>query len=276
MAITTLDQYIAATKQRITFFKPNLAALASTPFSTIDAAGAPGSGTLAGTSTGAGVVPTDVTAGCPLINAFSGVGYLSKVEFGNDRAARFSIHDMLFKAGAYAYTAGTTTLSAQPAFSGRVPTYTGGASWGQGLEIWLEVSTAFVTGTAWSVQVTYTNQDGTTGRTTPAFTALAAAALIKNRMLQLALQSGDSGVQKIESVIVTNGGTAMTAGAFNVLVLRPLWTCGRIPTGNAGDIHDMLKTGMPIVYQDSALIFLNQPDSTFTGLAELQLEIASA
>lgn len=32
-------------------------------------------------------------------------------------------------------------------------------------EIWIEVTTAFVTGTAWQVQVTYTNQSGVTGRT---------------------------------------------------------------------------------------------------------------
>lgn len=41
-------------------------------------------------------------------------------------------------------------------------------------------------------------------------------------MFQIALQAGDTGIQKIESVIVTNGGTAMTAGNFNVLVLRRL------------------------------------------------------
>ena len=50
---------------------------------------------------------------------------------------------------------------------------------------------------------------------------MAAAALTLGKMFQLPLQAGDSGVQKIESVVVTNGTTAMTAGNFNVLVLRP-------------------------------------------------------
>jgi hypothetical protein len=46
--------------------------VAAIPFSVFDLAGDPGAGTLAGTSTAVGVVPTDATAGAPLINAFTG------------------------------------------------------------------------------------------------------------------------------------------------------------------------------------------------------------
>jgi hypothetical protein len=142
-------------------------------------------------------------------------------------------------------------------------------------EIWIEVSTAFVTGTAWQVQVTYTNQSGTTGRTSIILPAAAAAALPQGRMYQIALQAGDTGVQKIESVIVTNGGTAMTAGAFNVLVIRPLWT-GRVPLANFSDMHDYLRVGMPRVFDTSALQICINPDSTATGASvELMLTVAN-
>lgn len=108
---------------------------------------------------------------------------------------------MLFKAGAYAFTAGTTTLSAQPSYASRIPA--SGTDY-TGTEIWIEVTTAFVTGTAWQVQVTYTNQSGTAGRTSIISAAQAAAGLTLGKMFQIALQAGDTGVQKIESVIVTN------------------------------------------------------------------------
>jgi hypothetical protein len=37
----------------------------------------------------------------------------------------------------------------------------------------------------------------------------------------------------------------------------------------------MLKTGMPIIYADSALYALIMPDSTAMGVPELQIEVVS-
>lgn len=273
MAISTWDQFIASAKQYISIFKSaSRTTVATGWFSVFDLAGNPGAGTLAGTSTAAGVVPNDATAGCPTIDAFGGAatGYLAQVDFGSSVACRMKIFDMVFKAGAYGFAAGTTTLAAQPSYVSRMP----GGSYGD-TQIWIEVSTAFVTGTAWQVQVTYTNQSGVTGRSTVITAAAAAAALTLGRMYQLALQSGDTGVQKIESVIVTNGGTAMTAGAFNVLVLRPLWS-GRCRIANDGDVHDLAKTGMPVLFADSALVLAVSADSTSSGIPELELVIANA
>ena len=272
MAITTLDGLIAAPSQRVSILKTGaLTTGAAVPFSSFDVAGNPGAGTLAGTSTTAGVVPTSATAGCPTLNSFGGnSGYINKVEFWNSVACRFTLFDMLFKAGAYGFAAGTTTLSAQPSYAGRV---LGGTDFSN-TEIWIEVSTAFATGTAWQVQVTYTNQSGVTGRTSVISTAQAAAALTKNKMFQLALASGDTGVQKIESVIVTNGGTAMTAGAFNVLVMRRLWS-GRVRSANDGDTHDMLKTGLPQIFDTSALFLQVATDSTSIGLPEVVMEVVT-
>ena len=276
MAIASLNDYIASNKQRIEFIKTPTArtTVAAQPFSVFDLAGQPGTGTLPGTSTTAPVMPTASTAGCPLINFSAGTGYLSRVDFNNSVSGRLAIFDMLSKSGAYAYSAGTTTITTPLDIHTRCPDYAS-TVWGRMVEIWIEVSTAFVTGTAWQVQITYTNSEGATGHTSIISVAKAAAALTLGAMFQMALQAGDVGVQKIESVIVTNGGTAMTAGAFNVLLLRPLWTSGRVPIANGGDIHDMLKTGMPIVYSTSALYLQVCADSTSTGLPECNLEIAS-
>ncbi|MFK5283513.1 hypothetical protein ACI3PL_28460, partial [Lacticaseibacillus paracasei] len=80
--ITTFDQFIAAAKQQIAIVKTNArTTTAASVFSLFDLEGSPGAGVLAGTSTTAGVVPTDATPGCPPINAYGSgnVGYLARV-----------------------------------------------------------------------------------------------------------------------------------------------------------------------------------------------------
>lgn len=271
MAIASLNDWFASTKQYISYNKTaSRTTVATGWFSLFDLAGNPGAGVLAGTSTSAGVVPNDSTVGCPTVNDSAGTLYLSQVDFGNSVACRMKMFDMLWKGGAYAFTAGTTSLSSQPSYSARVPSGTDFTD----TQIWIEVSTAFVTGTSWQVTVTYTNQAGAAGHSTVISAAQAVAGLTLGRMYQLALQSGDTGVQKIESVIVTNGGTAMTAGAINVLVLKPLWS-GRCRIINDGDVHGMDKTGMPVVYITSALIFAVNTDSTSSGVPEFELVIAA-
>lgn len=263
MTIASLDNYIASAKQKITLCKTAArTTIANAWFSLFELAGNPGAGTLAGTSTTAGVVPDDTTAGFPGVNAFGGsaLGYLSRIEFANTVPCRFSVYDLLWKAGAYAFNA-SATVTAPPSYSGRLPNtdYSG-------LEIWIECVTAF-TGNL-SVAVTYTNQAGTTAHTTGTFAS--GSALTVGRMMQLPLAAGDTGVQKIESVTAT----VASAGTFNVYVMRPLWS-GRIPVANGGDVHDMLRTGLPRVYDTSALLFIINADSTSSGVPELELEIAN-
>lgn len=264
MAITSLDGYIAAAKQRVVHVRQAArTSTANTHFSVFDLAGNPGAGTLAVGNTANGVVPTDATAGYPLINAFGGSnkGYLSGVEFANTVACRMVLFDCLFSAGAYSFNS-NVTLASQPSYSSRIP---GGTDY-NGLELWLEAVTAF-TGNL-SVAVTYTNQSGTTGRTTGTI-ALGLAPTV-GRMTYLPLQAGDSGIQTIESVVAT----VATVGTFNLHVMRRLWS-GRIGAVNSGDKHDMLRTGMPEVYADSALRVTVNADSTSTGFPDFEFEIAN-
>ena len=264
MAINTLDAYIAAPSQRVSINKTaSVAATALMVTQVLQAAGNPGAGVLAGTSTAAGVVPAGGTdAGFPVINNLgAGSYYVGGIAFGSTVPCRISLFDCLFKAGAYAFNA-ATTLAAQPSYSGRV---IGGTDF-TNTEIWIEAVTAF-TGNQ-SIAVTYTNQAGATAHTTGTIETGIAPGIA--RMLQLPLAAGDTGVQKIESVT----STVATVGTFNVLVLRRLWT-GRVIVANSGDTHDFLKTGMPQIWQTSALMALVQPDSTATGLFELQAEVVN-
>jgi len=260
MAITSLDNYIAALKQRLTWFKTvTRTTVAGMGFSLFDLAGNPGAGTLGAGNTANGIVPTDAVAGYPVINSFGGnPGYLSKVEFASSTACRIAVFDRLFSCGAYAFNA-DTTLASQPSFAGRIPVDY------KGLEIWIEAVTAF-TGTP-SFQINYLDQDGNAGDTG---VASAGAALILGRCFLMPLAAGDVGVQRIDRV----RGTVATAGTFNVNVLRRLWM-GRVIANSYGDVHDLLRTGLVRLFEDSALYVLVYTDGANSGYPELNLEVAS-
>lgn len=263
MAITTIDGLIGALEQTLIFNKTaSRTSIASIPFSVFDLAGSPGAGTLAVGNTANGIVPTDAIAGTPTINAFSGAnsGYISRVCFSSTVACRMMLYDRLFSAGAYAFNA-NTTLASQPSFSARVPDLDY-----KGLELWIEAVTAF-TGSQ-SIAVTYTNQDGTTGRTTGTIATGVAPTI--GRMLRLNLQAGDTGIKKIESVV----SSVSTVGTFNVHVMRKLW-CGRVKFANDGDIHDFTKTGLPHIFDTSSLFYIVQADSTATGLPTIDIDIVN-
>lgn len=261
MAITTLDGYIAGAKQRLTWNKTTTrTTVANGWFSLFDIAGNPGAGTLSAGNTANGVVRTDATAGMPTIAAFGGsaTGYVSRFNFANTVTCRMALFDQVFSCGAYAFNA-NTALASQPSFSGRVP----GTNYA-GLQIWAEMVTA-ATGNQ-AVTVTYTNQAGTGSRSTGAV-GIGAAPTV-GRCWQLPLQAGDTGVQLISNV----QGTVASAGTFNVHVMRPLGEV-RVMAANWGDLYDMLKTGMPQIYADSALVVLVNADSTSSGLPQFDVEI---
>lgn len=263
MAITTRDGLIAAQAagQSMRVFKTvSRTTVANIPFSVFDVAGDPGAGVLAGTSTTAGVVPTDATAGCPIINAFGGgaTGYISRVEASNTVACRLAIYDMVWKGGAYAFNA-NQTLSAQPSYSSRMP---GGTDY-KSTQIWLETVTQF-TGNQ-SIRIQYLDQDGNAGDTGTIATGVAPTL---GRMYKMPFAAGDTGVQRID--VVTS--TVATVGTFNVLVLNKLWE-GRIRIANDQIVHGPDLTGLPIVYADSALILVVTTDSSGTGTPEVAFNV---
>lgn len=269
MAITTADGYIAAAKQIIPLTKTasitTVAAQRSTQFGS---AGNPGAGTTAFTTALTGAVPTDATTGYPAINAFGGgaTGYLTRVGYALSVAGRLELWDILWGINVPTTPAAPTTytIASNPSYLGRCP-----SGHGDGCRIFLWATTQ-VAANAVTITVTYTNSAGTGSRSTGASVSL--SGLIVGRWIELPLQAGDSGVDEIDTVVV--GGTAAATGAINVIVVRPLWT-NRVPLANSGDLNALDKTGMPIVYADSALILTTIPDSTAAGIPDLSLEIAN-
>lgn len=271
MAITTGDGYIASAKQIIPYTKTATTTTVANNRSTIrGAAGNPGAATLAGTTT-PGALFTDSTSGMPVINAFGGgnTGYLSRIQWNNSVVGRVELWDVLYACNIPTGASGfgalqTITVTTPPSYLGRCPD-----GLGHGLRLFVEITTA-MSASATTVSVGYTNSDNTSGRATAATASL--SSFIVGRWVELPLQAGDRGVKQIDSITI--GGATNAAGVANVLVARPLWTNGT-RVANSGTSEGIDMTGMPIVYDTSALVVTTVADSTSSGLVDMNIEICN-
>lgn len=131
--------------------------------------------------------------------------------------------------------------------------YTSGA----GVQVALEIYTA-IGSTATSVTLKYTNSSGTANRVTQPVEFGATNDNRAGNFYPISLQDGDEGVRSVESV--TLAGSTGTAGAFGVVLYRPL---ALIPGGTVngplpGQVRPVLggiPSGMPEI-DDSACLAL--------------------
>lgn len=262
MTIATLADFLSSLRQNVQFQK------VSTAFA------GPGvwcsSGLLGGTpaaipaigSAAVGVVPVAGDTGFPTLSSTSGGYYIDWAEYAaTSTVTRVIVYDRLFHCGLYT-TSDSITLGSQPSYSSRVP---GGTDY-TGLQIWLEKINTVAS--AATVTVTYTDQDGNTGATTGGVSN----GVTNNIFTPCPLASGDSGLQKIESVTSSGGGAAST---FNVVVVRPLMT---LYMGVDNRVYGRLLVAgqkIPRIYSTSALALIIQQDQGQPTTVEMQLEIAS-
>lgn len=114
--------------------------------------------------------------------------------------------------------------------------------------------------TACSVTASYTNQDGTAGKTT---TALALPASVSiGSMFELPLAADDSGVKSVESVTLSV--STGTAGAFGVTLAAVLTTVP-MPLANMAYTMDAQGLALPPVEPDACLQYAVISTSTTTG-----------
>ena len=166
MAITTLDGLIAASKQSLQFLKTGArTTVAAIWFSLFELAGMPGASTLAGSS-------APPRAWCQTIrlpavqDSLTLLAVLRGTSPASSSATPSRVACVLSTASSKPARTPSTlqALSSQPSWSARAP----GGSY-IGFEIWIEAVTAF-TGIP-TIAITYTNQDGTAGRTTGAISS---------------------------------------------------------------------------------------------------------
>lgn len=258
MALTSLNTYISGKRTILGYSKyTSVTTTASNYFQIAHLVGTPiqmaGVGDIV-----SGIVQTSDMQGYIKMPTITNTGYLTGVNLESSVTQNILLFDRVYAVGAFPFNA-NTVLSAQPSYAARMPSgdYTG-------TQIWFHAFSAF-TGNP-TVTVTYTNQSGVAGRSTGAI-ALGLAPII-HYMRPLPLQAGDTGVQKIESVVCT----VATVGTFNISVMRPLCTMACQVIGLPQKL-DLLGTGAPIVYSDTALYPVCSPTSTSSGVISIQMEI---
>lgn len=161
------------------------------------------------------------------------------------------------------FSGAVNTAQAVTGFSGlptRNPT-------GEGCEIWIGCSSA--TGaTASNMTVQYTNSKGVSGRNTVSTAHI--TSMPANRMYQVPLQSGDTGVQSIQSI--TLSASTATAGNLWVLIMdRYTSIASAVP--NVSVTSDAITLGFPKIYDESCIVFINQAAATSSGIIMGNLSI---
>jgi hypothetical protein len=150
----------------------------------------------------------------------------------------FLLYDRLYEIGGLS---GTVT-TAQTVSATLTRNTSGVDANGVGNEIWLEIYSPIGT-TATTITASYTNQAGTSGRTTQAATFGGTNYREETRLIKLALQDGDTGVQAVASV--TLAVSTGTAGNFGVTIAKPI-SRGYLEGQGCATIRDFIG-GLPSV-----------------------------
>lgn len=131
-----------------------------------------------------------------------------------------------------------TSVAAQTV-GGTLTRNTGGA----GNQIWIEIYTQ-IGATATTATISYTNQAGTAGRTTPSFAIGGTGLREQARSFPVPLQDGDTGVQSVQSI--TLAASTTTVGDFGVTIVRPIAVVG-CSTGGLAVSRTFIDGTMPDV-----------------------------
>ena len=268
MAITTMDGLVSAlgTSQQQNLFFPS-ATNAAGGFVWLNYAVTSSFGILTiPTAYGSGgktYTQTSGTSGYPKWTEGSGTtSYIARFGSSFVTAGTIHLYDMLWACSGFSGT--VTTAQSVVSFSG-MPTRN---STGVGAEIWVYCTTA--TGsTASNITVQYTNSSGVASRNTVSTAHITSMPAF--RMYQVPLQSGDVGVQSIQSI--TLSASTATAGSFGVIIMDRIASIST-PVANVSNVADFATLGMPTVSDGACLAFVHQGTTTSSGIIMGQLTIA--
>lgn len=269
MAITNLDQLISGFGPPYNFIKVGATTEGAGTFhSAWRLQGSPTSGAVPPTySGGSGYIPDNNTTGA-ISYTYPSVGslYLARFACGNTVVSNIFLYDRLWHCGGLSMaTTGLQTVIS----GGLIPARDmNGTSSGIGVEIWGEIySAGGATAATWSV--TYTNENGVTGRR--ATYAHPNNAETLGQMFPFMLTTGDKGVQSIQSVTTSN---TATAGNLGITLVRRIASIPTVVIGQFG-VQDAISLGLPQIYSGSCLAFMYLCSTTTVGTALGSLNFAS-
>ena len=261
MAITTQDQALAGMLPPSSYYKASATTEGAGTFHSLFlVAGTPGAGaTPPAFTAGSGYTCDRTTQGAiPFTNPVSGNSHLARFAAAAATIGTLILYDRLWTCSGF----NTTTLTAQNVTTpGSLPARDAkGLTDGVGVELWLEVYTApGATGATWTVS--YTNQDGTAGRTAT-YTHPANAESV-GQMMPMTLQAGDTGVRSVQSL--TCSASSGTAGSIGITLLRRV---AEIPITlvNIAQVLDFMATGFVRLYDGTCLALMVLCSATNSGI----------
>lgn len=263
MAITTLDGVIAGMRPPVAFTKAVTATLvAGRPASLWALGGNPGAGGFNATLNG--VTLTGPQAGqLTRANPASGNAYLARLAATATQAGGLWLLDRIWHNGGYTITSTAAQNIVSPTWPSRCPTSASDdtpATTGFGVLLAVEVSAATGTGTP-TITVSYTNQDGTAGRTATNVLATVATSAI-GAVYFLGLQAGDTGVRSVQSLTLS---ATWTSGTINLVAYRVLAFLD-MPAAQQPFAIDAITGGMPRIYDGTVPWLVFQPNTTTATL----------
>lgn len=144
---------------------------------------------------------------------------------------------------------------------------------GKGVCIGIQIYTS-IGATNTTLTCSYTNQAGTAGSTSKAISIGGTGRSNGGTLLLVPLQDGDTGVRSVESV--TLAATTGTAGAFGVVLLKPLWLQ---PLSRAQDLPSYvngLMAGKMIEIEPNACLMFSGHYGNAAGMSVASLSLIEA
>lgn len=250
MAITTLDGVIAGMRPPVTIVKDTASLNTGRWFTPFYRDGMPGAAT-APTPGQAGAALTSYPGQLPVPAPVSGKNiYLARFQAMASIAGCLILCDRLWhNSGLSVTSTGTQTVNsvAWPARDAN------GTSDGEQVLIAVEVTSATGNGSP-SFTMSYTNSQGTTGRTgtsiTPGFNSAPAGTFIP-----MGLAAGDTGVRSVQTFTLS---ASWSSGAISLVAYRELARL-ELTAANVPNAIDALTSGMPRLFDDSVpfLVFIS-------------------
>lgn len=259
MALATLDAVLAGMAPTAVFAKAATGTVvAGRPFNPWYLAGVPG----------AAVAPSPGIAGAALTAYAGQIAIPAAVGGQNIHLARMTGvssggSGFLMLADRLWHNSGisVTTTTAQTVNSVAWPARDrNGSTNGEGVYIGLEVSALTGAGAA-APSISYTNSDGTAGRTATLSDTYAAASGV-GQFFRFGLAAGDKGVRSIQTVTL---GVSMTSGAVHLVAYRPLQLL-ELPSVSVPNALDAVALGLPRCYDNTVPFPLFIPQSTASTL----------
>lgn len=221
--------------------------------------GIPGAGTVPSSGMAGATCSGKTTAGALRTWTASGgnklyaTSFSSSLNSGTSVAGALLVVDRLWEQSGIS----VTTTTAQTVNSVTLPARDdAGGTTGLGVYAALEVSTATTNGSAITgITISYTNTDGTAGRT-GRLDNFPATAVAGTKCL-FALEDGDQGIQSIQSITL---GTTLASGVVHLTLVRPLFMAHTLVQTVGGSNHGPFQLLIPELDDDVCVEIMNFPN----------------